>query len=234
MPIDQLKAKLGNHKWALLVAFVMLLMVFFGYKLAQQIEQDNQKTVDAQRETIAHLLEENNALTTKVHRLEMSIELEKLQTQNITKQVQEKSNELDAQKELIAFYERVVAPEKTRDILSIEGVEVISEGNSAYQLRFVVLQSQLKKAILHGSLEIQLNGTIDDKPVTLRAGDAGFIEENIKYRFRFFQAVNLHIVLPEKFVPSKLVFSTDVFQYKTRKASYSYDVPWEVSEISLE
>ena len=112
MTTDQLKEVLGNYKWSLLVALIMLVMVGFGYKLARMIDEGDRKKVQAQQDTIAILSSENNTLTTRVNQLEVAIELSKLEAEKITSILSEQKKELEAQQELLGFYERVMAPEK--------------------------------------------------------------------------------------------------------------------------
>ena len=151
MTTDQLKEVLGNYKWTLLVALIMFAMVGFGYKLARIIDEGDSKKVQAQQETIAILSEENHALTTKVNQLEVAMELATLETESITNTLGEQKKELEAQQELLSFYERVVAPEKTDEGFAIEGVEIFKLSDNTYQLRLVLLQSKQQSSI-NGSL----------------------------------------------------------------------------------
>ena len=141
MTTDQLKEVLGNYKWSLLVALIMLVMVGFGYKLARMIDEGDHKKVQAQQDTIAILSSENNTLITRVNQLEVAIELSKLEAEKITSTLSEQKKELEAQQELLGFYERVMAPEKVDAGFAIEGVEVFPVAEETYQLR-MVLQSE--------------------------------------------------------------------------------------------
>ena len=76
MTTDELKQRLGNHKWSLLMALLMLLMIALGYKIARKLDAGDSQKVLAQADTIALLLEENNQLTTKVNQLEIALALE--------------------------------------------------------------------------------------------------------------------------------------------------------------
>ncbi|HBL22323.1 MAG TPA: hypothetical protein DDZ29_16005, partial [Alteromonas mediterranea] len=96
MTTDQLKEVLGNYKWSLLVALIMLVMVGFGYKLARMIDEGDHKKVQAQQDTIAILSSENNTLTTRVNQLEVAIELSKLEAEKITSTLSEQKKELEA------------------------------------------------------------------------------------------------------------------------------------------
>jgi len=235
MTTDQLKEVLGNYKWTLLVALIMFAMVGFGYKLARIIDEGDSKKVQAQQETIAILSEENHALTTKVNQLEVAMELATLETESITNTLGEQKKELEAQQELLSFYERVVAPEKTDEGFAIEGVEVFKLSDNTYQLRLVLLQSKQQKAVINGSLDIAVVGERNGEAITLKSGESSLLAEDIKYRFRFFQAVNATLTIEEDINPESISFSTTVYQYKTRKGNYEISVPWsEALSVEIE
>ena len=235
MTTDQLKEVLGNYKWTLLVALIMFAMVGFGYKLARIIDEGDSKKVQAQQETIAILSEENHALTTKVNQLEVAMELATLETESITNTLGEQKKEIEAQQELLSFYERVVAPEKTDEGFAIEGVEVFKLSDNTYQLRLVLLQSKQQKAVINGSLDIAVVGQRNGEAITLKSGESSLLAEDIKYRFRFFQAVNVTLTIEEDINPESISFSTTVYQYKTRKGNYEISVPWnEALSVEIE
>ena len=235
MTTDQLKEVLGNYKWTLLVALIMFAMVGFGYKLARIIDEGDSKKVQAQQETIAILSEENHALTTKVNQLEVAMELATLETESITNTLGEQKKEIEAQQELLSFYERVVAPEKTDEGFAIEGVEIFKLSDSTYQLRLVLLQSKQQKAVINGSLDIAVVGQRNGEAITLKSGESSLLAEDIKYRFRFFQAVNATLTIEEDINPESISFSTTVYQYKTRKGNYEISVPWnEALSVEIE
>ena len=235
MTTDQLKEVLGNYKWTLLVALIMFAMVGFGYKLARIIDEGDSKKVQAQQETIAILSEENHALTTKVNQLEVAMELATLETESITNTLGEQKKEIEAQQELLSFYERVVAPEKTDEGFAIEGVEIFKLSDNTYQLRLVLLQSKQQKAVINGSLDIAVAGQRNGEAISLKSGESSLLAEDIKYRFRFFQAVNATLTIEEDINPESISFSTTVYQYKTRKGNYEISVPWnEALSVEIE
>ncbi|MBJ2127890.1 hypothetical protein JC525_02965 [Alteromonas sp. IB21] len=235
MTTDELKHLLGNYKWSLLVALMMLAMVGFGYKIARMIDEGDSKKVQAQRETIAILSEENNALTTKVNQLEVAVEIASLEAEKIVNTLSEQKKEIEAQQELISFYERVMAPEKTEDGFAIEGVEVFKLSDTTYQLRLVLLQSKQQKAVINGNLTIAVVGQRNGEPVTLKSGESNLLAEDVKYRFRFFQAVNVTLTIDSDIDVESVQFATTVYQYKTRKGTHEMSVLWsEALSVEIE
>ena len=99
----------------------------------------------------------------------------------------------------------------------------------------VLLQSREQKAVINGNLSVAIKGQIEGKSVTLHSSNDELELEDIKYRFRFFQAVTVELSLPENFTPQDIAFSTTVYQYKTRKSAYDVTFPWhDVLNTGLE
>ena len=170
-----------------------------------------------------------------MNQLEVAMELATLETESITNTLGEQKKELEAQQELLSFYERVVAPEKTDEGFAIEGVEVFKLSDNTYQLRLVLLQSKQQKAVINGSLDIAVVGQRNGEAITLKSGESSLLAEDIKYRFRFFQAVNVTLTIEEDINPESISFSTTVYQYKTRKGNYEISVPWnEALSVEIE
>ncbi|WP_272964019.1 DUF6776 family protein [Alteromonas australica] len=231
MTTDELKQRLGNHKWSLLMALLMLLMIALGYKIARKLDAGDSQKVLAQADTIALLLEENNQLTTKVNQLEIALALEGEEKQNILAALTKERNSQVALIEKIAFYERVMSPENEQGGFSVEGVQIHpTDMAGQYQLRMVLLQQSKTKRVLRGDLSIAIVGDREGKEVTLNSSNTGSMPSKVAYRFKYFQAVNEVIQLPENVQPRDIVLTTTVYQYKTRKGKYTLSVPWQEAQ----
>lgn len=230
MTTDELKKHLGDHKWSLLIALAMLAMIALGYNIARQVDEGDGKKVAAQKATIALLTKENNQLTTRVNQLEIAVELAKLEKQDITAALTAERESQLALIEKVAFYERIMAPEKDQEGFAVEGVKVTpGTTQHQYQLSMVLLQQNTSKRVLRGKLTIAILGERDGEKVTLKSSGDALAASDIAYRFKFFQAVNTSITLPEGFVPEEITLSTTVYQYNTRKGNYTVSVPWKVA-----
>ena len=228
MTTDELKARLGNYKWSLLTVCIMLLLVVFGYQLARYIDAGHARTVIAQKETISILLNENDKLLTQTNQRDIALAIADEEKQIIVGELAALKNEQDRLKEQIAFYERVIAPENTQDGFLIDDIEVFeAQRDNTYQLRFVLLQERLTKAVIKGTLNISVSGFIDDKPITIGTEDDTFLASPLAYRFKYFQNENVTFSLPENMKAESIVFSTTVYQYKRRLGEYTKSVTWD-------
>ncbi|WP_420933777.1 DUF6776 family protein [Alteromonas sp. A081] len=233
MTTDQLKTLLGNHKFALLVAFLMLIMLGFGFQLARYIDKGDRLIVKAQKETIAILSNENNKLTTRVNQLDVEMELTQLESESLTKTLVETRRQLEEQQQLLTFYERVVAPEKSDSVFVADDIEVFSLGDNNYQLRMVLLQPTQQKSVINGSLQLSIKGALGGKTVAYTTNGDNFIGDDIAFRFRYFQAVSVDFSLPETFEPESLSMSTTVYRYKTNKGNYERTLLWSDIETDI-
>lgn len=227
MTTDELKTRLGNYKWSLLTVCIMLLMVIFGYQLARYIDEGHARTVAAQKETISILLNENEKLLTQSNQRDIALAIADEEKQIIVGELALLKDEQEKLKEQIAFYERVIAPENTQDGFLVDDVEVFeTQRDNTFQLRFVLLQERLTKAVIKGTLNISVSGFVDDKPITVGTEDETFLASPLAYRFKYFQNETLTFSLPENMKAESIVFSTTVYQYKRRLGAYTKSVPW--------
>jgi len=228
MTTDRLKKTLGNYKWSLLVGLLMLVMIGFGYQLARMVDAGDRLTLIAQDKTIALLVEENSQLTTKANRLDIELALATAEKQSMKAALLDAQREIAPLQEQVAFYQRVMAPEKSQDGLVIEGVEVTPTAESnQYQLRLALIQLRQNKAVVNGKLRVTISGMRDGERIELEMSAAGFSTQDIAYRFKYFQAVQTTFTLPDAFTPISIDLDTIVYQYKTRKGNFAKSVKWD-------
>lgn len=181
MTTDKLKQQLGNYKWSLLVAVLLLVMIAFGYKLARMVDDGQALKVASQAQTIALLVNDNNDYVTRVNQLDVALQLAQLEKQALAETLNSVESEQAQLLEQLAFYQRIMAPETTQDGFVIEGVEITPMPSAnQYQLRFVVLQQSQNKAVVKGKLAISIGGEQDEKSMTVSTETPGFIQQDIE------------------------------------------------------
>lgn len=226
MTTDQLKQFLGNHKWSLIIGAAMLAMVGFGYQLSHIEERFNIQNLRAAENTLALVSDENSALITKVNQLEVALSVTTMEKEALLEQITELKGEMLELEQQNVFYQRVVSPEQSQEGFIVDNVEVEGLENGRYTLRFVLLQQRQNRAVVNGSLAIELVGIQNGEPFSLKTGDAEFLESPVAYRFRYFQAVSLEFVLPEGSDVNQIHLSTVVYQYQRRIGVYEQSYTW--------
>ena len=109
-------------------------------------------------------------------------------------------------KKELAFYEKVMAPEKQADGVVIDKV-LMFPTNSPHHYRFQVtlVQQQLRRHFAKGNISISFNGSMDNKPAKLSLSKISDIsKKDLAFSFKYFQIIEGEFTLPEKFVPETL------------------------------
>jgi hypothetical protein len=110
-------------------------------------------------------------------------------------------------KEEVAFYRGIVSPTETASGLSIADFQVsgIGEG-SAYRFKLVMTQMKSNTRLVTGYARVAFEGVQNGAQVehTLYKVSGGVLDK-LKLRFKYFQNIEGEIVLPEDFLPSRVV-----------------------------
>jgi hypothetical protein len=146
--------------------------------------------------------------------------------------------ELASQQEMIAeldrgirFYKSLMAPDEQAEGLSVRGIDLIADEKSGrFQFRILVQQSARKHEVLTGSLSASLVGARDGKAVVFDLSELSIQvpSADIRLRFKYFQAIDGELELPEGFVPQLVRISAK--STKPRRVELSEEFPWSVEE----
>ncbi len=146
--------------------------------------------------------------------------------------------ELAAQQEMIAelergirFYKSLMAPGELAEGLTIHSIDLIAdEPAGRFQLRVLVQQSARKHELMTGILKVSVVGEKAGEPVEFDLSDLSLQVPNadIRLRFKYFQAIDGELELPEGFTPEILRVSAK--STKPRRSEVSKEFPWSVQE----
>lgn len=120
------------------------------------------------------------------------------------KQAQDEMLEL---KEEVAFYRGIVSPTETASGLSIADFQVSGIGEErAYRFKLVMTQMKSNTRLIKGYARVAFEGVQNGAQVehTLYKVSGGALDK-LKLRFKYFQNIEGEIVLPEGFLPSRVI-----------------------------
>jgi hypothetical protein len=148
--------------------------------------------------------------------------------------------ELAAQQEMIAelergirFYKSLMAPGELAEGLNIRSIDMIA-GEEAeagrFQFRVLVQQSARKHELMTGTLKVSVVGENAGEPAEFDLSDLSLQvpKADIRLRFKYFQAIDGELQLPEGFVPQLLRVSAK--STKPRRSEVSEEFPWSIQE----
>jgi len=97
-----------------------------------------------------------------------------------------------------------------------------------YVMEFVLLQRLTRRAVIKGDLKICIKGSLANEPAQICSGSETLLPDGpVDYRFKFFQTVRVEFSLPEGFVAQQILFSSQVYQYTTKREDYRWQVDWQ-------
>ena len=131
----------------------------------------------------------------------------------------------------IRFYKSLMAPGELAEGLNIRGIDILPrDDGGAYPFRVLVQQSARKIELMTGTLQVELHGTVAGKPAYYNLADLSeqVPKADIRLRFKYFQAIDGEMALPEDFSPESVRISAK--STKPRRSEVVEEFPWSVQE----
>jgi len=123
----------------------------------------------------------------------------------------ERQAELGQLRSELDFFRRLAGTGGTQSGLDIYRAEVIpTESSRVYQFILTLTQNIRRASIINGRARIDIEGTMDDRPVTLfwsQVSDGETPEPS--FRFKYFQQLEGYLTLPEGFSPTRLLVTLE-------------------------
>ena len=211
--------RLGPFKSALFLVMLIILCLFIGYRFGNFYHNFQSTTLDQQKIRLEQLYQQQAKQVERIHTLEVELAVEQLANQNAQAMLKKTSLEHYQVKKELAFYEKVMAPEKEADGLVIDNIEITaSQSPNHYNFQVVLVQQQLKKRYAKGYVDFVLTGSLANKPSELKLSDISSItKKELSFSFKYFQVIEGSFTLPENFAPEKIHLSAILTKTKWQK-----------------
>ncbi len=131
----------------------------------------------------------------------------------------------------IQFYRGLMAPGEVADGVSVHSIDLRSDRtNERLQFRVLVQQNSRKHELLTGKLQIFIEGLQNDLTVRYDLSELSEQVPNaeIRLRFKYFQAIDGELRLPEGFVPETVITRTE--STKPKRTVAEQEFPWSTQE----
>lgn len=119
--------------------------------------------------------------------------------------------ELNTLQSELDFYRRLAGTGGEQTGLDVYRAELVATGSDrVFQFVLTLTQNIRRASIITGRARIDVEGTLEDRPVTLRwsqLGDGAAPEP--AFRFKYFQQLEGYLTLPEAFLPTRLVVTLE-------------------------
>ncbi len=221
--------RLGPFKSALFLLILIALCLFIGYRVGNFYHNFQSATLDQQKHRLEQMYQAQASQVERIHTLEVELAVEQMANQNAQVMLKEMSTEHYQVKKQLAFYEKVMAPEKEADGLVIDNIKMTaSKSPGHYNFQVVLVQQQLKKRYANGYVDLVLKGSLANKPSQLALKDISSLSrKELSFSFKYFQMIEGIITLPEGFIPEKIQVSAILTKTKWQKYhKLNKTLPW--------
>jgi len=199
------RAKLGL---LLLVLLAIVWAVFeYGFSRAGYDNNSLHGELDLLRERIVLEKDRARELRASIAVLERAAQVDR-QAYGAVEVAQKRiQNEMLELKEEVAFYRGIVSPAETASGLNIPSFTVVGLGKAGvYRFKLVLTQVKSNVRVVKGYARVVFEGVKDGTQVQLSLKEvSGGALDKLKLRFKYFQNIEGEIVLPESFLPSRIL-----------------------------
>lgn len=157
----------------------------------------------------SRLLEEKKSLTGRVAVLERSAGIDRQAIEDVRNDLAVLEEELQAAREEVEFYRGIVSPGAVQSGLRIHRFKLKNDAlPGRYVYNLVLTQLTQNKHPVSGVVGWRISGLMLGEPGELAlAGVTHPAEEQLKFRFRYFQSLSGVITLPEGFEASNVTLT---------------------------
>ena len=221
--------RLGRFSSAILLLVILAIVFFCGYRLGNFYHSYQAQTLAQQKVRLDFIYQKLAEKTQHINILEVELEVERManaRSQQTLKLIEQAHFQV---KKELAFYEKVMAPEKQANGFVIDGVNLTkSQSPAHYPFQVVLVQQVLRKRYVKGFIELTIIGSLNNKPTSIALSELTTLnQEELSFSFQYFQIISGELTLPEKFVPETIKVAAIL--PKTRWQKYNRiddNYPW--------
>ncbi len=213
--------KIGFTETTVLTIAVAAVLLFIVWQLAST--KVVPETKDLQNE-VRFLSGELASIKIRLERLQAKqvvVEREADVLRQANHLLQEHESERQAQlgqlQSELDFYRRLAGTGGAQSGLDIYRVEIVpTASNRVFQFILTLTQNIRRAAIITGRARMDVEGTLEDRPVTLywsQVSDGETPEPS--FRFKYFQQLEGYLTLPEGFSPTRLLITLEAKGLRT-------------------
>lgn len=224
--------RLGSFRSALLLLAIMFICLFCGYRVGNFYHSYQVQTITAQEQRLAKLYQEQQQQVSRINTLEVELEVERLASERSMALLKETEAEHFEIKKELAFYQKVMAPEKQVGGLVVDSAKVFSTASdNRYRFQVALVQQQVKKRYAKGYIQVAIKGSLANKPKQYSLGDVSQLSrKELSFSFKYFQIVEGEFVLPQGFEPESIAIEVVLPKGKWQKYQ-KYDRGYQWADI---
>ncbi|HDX8355936.1 TPA: hypothetical protein RQM97_003974 [Aeromonas dhakensis] len=188
-------------KWLAVLMVGGLIGYFVGNR--QELAQSSLLTV--QQETLERQAKAIGQLKGELGIKETLLATQKAAFEQLQQALKDQEAQVQEQKRQLAFFERIMRPTGEQVGVVIDNLTLQETSiPGRYHYRLALTQPAKKRELFRGQVQIKVEGSQGDKPITLGSRELGMKVGEGRYALRYFQLLEGNWQLPEGFVPDRV------------------------------
>ncbi len=198
--------RLGAFRSAILLLAIIVVTLFCGYRIGNFYHGYQEQTLAQQQSRLDFVYQQLAEKTQRINTLEVELEVERMANQRSQQTLKSIEQEHYQVKKELAFYEKVMAPEKQANGLVIDAVNLTkSESADHYRFQVVLVQQLLRKRYAKGYIELSIAGSLNNKPASFTLSELSTLtKKELSFSFQYFQIISGELKLPKNFIPETI------------------------------
>jgi len=207
--LNTVVSRLGAFRSALLLLTLIITCLFCGYRVGNFFHGYQQQTLAQQKQRLDSLYHKENEQTRRINTLEVELEVERLANQKSQKLLKEIEQQHYQVKKELAFYEKVMAPEKQADGFVVDSVLITATSiPNHFRFQVALVQQKMKRRFAKGHIELSFLGSLDNKPHSINLNKISTLSKSqLSFSFQYFQIIEGELTFPENFHPEKIALA---------------------------
>jgi len=224
--------RFGAFRSALLILVVISLCLYIGYRLGNFYHGYQLKTLSEQQQRLELLYAENEQSIKRTNSLEVELEIERMANQKSLTLLSKAEAEHYRLKKELAFYEKVMAPEKIAEGVVIDNVLISpTSSKNHYRFQVVLVQQNKRKRYAKGYVQLNFIGSLNNQPSNITLTKITKItRKEMSFNFQYFQMIEGEFTLPEHYTPEQILVAAIMPKsrwHKYHRLEQTY--PWQVN-----
>lgn len=207
--ISLLIKRFGPYRTMILIMVILTACLYVGYRAGNYFHGHQVQMLKEQKERLDTLYQQNNEQTRQINTLTLELEVEQLANKRSLAAIKEMEVTHYKVKKQLAFYEKVMAPEKQAEGLAIHDLVInATESPEYYRFQVVLIQQNVNKRAGKGKVDLIFVGSLDNTPSTIKLSEISTLtKDDLDFSFRYFQLINGDFTLPKGFIVEQVTVS---------------------------
>jgi len=186
-------------------AAILIAAFFIGFSLSHWLDQQKLAQTHALTQKLEARDKQIYKLEQQLNFVRVELEVGKLSLQQIQKDLQTVQQENNKFKELLSFYQNVMAPELTADGVTVDRLYIEPTlVDKQFRYKVVLIQTNKQKKFAKGTISIDFQGIQNNQAKHFSLSQLTLDETDLNFSFRYFQIIEGRFILPDQFTPEKV------------------------------